>query len=109
MRRNRAAAEPASAEDALLNRARRCARRGESRKARLALREACFRAANDARLWAMYGSLCHRDRQVDEARRAFSQALWLREQSRDTARAAVLRALIDHLDSGGQPGELRAA
>jgi Flp pilus assembly protein TadD len=108
MRRSRQAAEPASAEEALLNRARRCVRRGESRKGRLALREACFRAGDNARLWAMYGSLCHRDRQIDEARRAFSQALWLREQSRDTARAVVLRALIEHLDSG-QPGELRAA
>lgn len=108
MRRNRPAAESTSEEQALLNRARRCARRGESRKARLALREACFRAGTDARLWAMYGSVCHRDRQLDEARRAFSQALWLREQNRDAARATVLRALIEHLDSG-LPGELRAA
>jgi tetratricopeptide (TPR) repeat protein len=108
MRRNRPAAESVSAEQALLNRARRCVRRGEGRKARLALREACFRAGDDPRLWALYGSLCHRDRQIDEARRAFSQALWLREQNRDTARAGVLRALIEHLDSG-LPGELRAA
>lgn len=108
MRRNRAVEPSVDAEQALLNRSKRFARRGEGRKARLALREACFRVGDDARLWAMYGAVCYRDRQLDEARRAFGQALWLREQKRDKPRARVLRALIQHLDSG-LSGELRAA
>lgn len=108
MRRNRAVQTPVDAEQALLNRSKRLTRRGENRKARLALREACFRASSDARLWALYGAVCYRDRQLAEARHAFGQALWLREKNRDKPRARVLRALIAHLDSG-LSGELRAA
>lgn len=99
---------PVDREQTLLRRARRCVRKGDERKALVALREACLSAGNDARLWALYGSQCWRARKVDEALHAMRQALWFRERSRDEKRARVVRALIARIETGVS-GELRAA
>jgi Flp pilus assembly protein TadD len=84
-------------EQCLLNRARRHRRRGEHRKAMLALREACFTSDSDARLWTLYAMSCARAGRSDEAAQALRQALWLRERCDDAPRARVTRALIDRV------------
>jgi Flp pilus assembly protein TadD len=94
MRRRRIPSAPINHEQLLLGRARRCTRKGEDRKAMLALREACFGNGQDARLWVLYGVQCFRARRRDEAVHALKQALWLRQRAHDDARARVIRALI---------------
>jgi Flp pilus assembly protein TadD len=74
----------------------------------LAVREACYAAREDARLWALYGVLCYRARRHEEALHALRQSLWLRERAHDTKRAAVLEKLIAQVELGGS-GELSAA
>ena len=84
------------------------ARKGDDRKALVALREACLSAGTDARLWVLYGVACWRARKADEALRAMRQALFFRERNRDERRARVVKALIAQIESGVS-GELRAA
>lgn len=98
---SRAAREPQAPALTPVERARRQAERGDHRRAMLILREACFGAEADARLWVLYGMQCLRARRKDEAFRALGQALWLRERARDHARARVMRDLIAHLADGG--------
>lgn len=86
-----------SREQALLRRARRFRRRGEHRRALLALRTACFENRGDPRLWTLYAAGCARLRRRDEAALALRQALWLRKRLHDTARARVTLALIERL------------
>jgi hypothetical protein len=74
----------------------------------LALREACFSAGDDPRLWVLYAVQCLRARRRDEALRALRQSLWLRERQHDERRACVLRAFIAQVESG-DGHELRAA
>ena len=81
----------------LVARARRLVRKGEQRRAWLTLQEACCVASDDARVWALYAALSRRMNRLDEAEKAFAQALYLRERQRDEARAAVLRRLLDEL------------
>jgi Flp pilus assembly protein TadD len=83
-----------------VERARRQVERGDERRAMLILREACFAAESDARLWVHYGLSCLRARRKDEGFRALAHALWLRERVRDHARVRVMRELIAHLSSG---------
>lgn len=106
MRRNRP--EPpnedvGTPEQQLLRRAKRHARRGEGRKAMLAVKEACFLAPEDARLWALYAYHCWNLRRADEAAHAMRQAIFLRERARDERRAAVLRRLLEQLEQGLLP------
>lgn len=84
----------------LLSRARRAQQRGERRQALVALREATLLAETDAKLWALYGSACAKANRLDEAERAFTQALYLRQHQRDAPRANSLRALIRRLGLG---------
>jgi Flp pilus assembly protein TadD len=63
----------------------------------LLLREACYSAANDARLWTLYAMSCVRAGRLEDCWQAFRQALWLRERSRDDARARVTRDLMERL------------
>ena len=84
----------------LLARARRAQHRGERRQALVALREAALLAETDPRLWALYGAACARANRVDEAERAFGQALYLRQRAHDLPRAAVLRGVIERLGLG---------
>jgi Flp pilus assembly protein TadD len=100
MRRPRPKAQPINAEtreQSLLNRARRHRRRGEHRKAMLALREACYTSRCDARLWTLYAMSCVRAGRSDDCAQALRQALWLRERENDDARARVTQDLIDRL------------
>lgn len=81
----------------LLARARRAQQRGERRQALVALREATLLAETDARLWALYGSACFKANRVDEAERAFGQALYLRQREHDSRRVQALRSVIMRL------------
>jgi Flp pilus assembly protein TadD len=83
-----------------VERARRQRRRGDDRKALVLLREACFKAGSDARLWTLYAAQSWRMGRSAEARQALTQALWLRERAHDTARANVLRSLIASVELG---------
>ena len=83
----------------LVERARRHLRKGEQRRAWLSLQEACCVSSDDARIWALYAAHSRRMNRLDEAEKAFAQALYLRERQRDHARAAVLRRLLEELRS----------
>ena len=69
----------------------------------LAVKEACFLAPKDARLWALYGYHCWNQRRTDEAADAMRQAIYLRERARDERRAAVLRSMLEKLEQGLLP------
>ena len=81
----------------LMSRARRAQKRGERRQALVALREATLLAETDAKLWALYGSACVKANRIEEAQRAFCQALYLRQRQRDVGRANTLRSVITRL------------
>ena len=81
----------------LLGRARRAQQRGEVRQALVALREAAMLAETDPRLWALYGAACAKAHRLEEAQRAFSQALYFRQSAHDLPRANSLRAAIRRL------------
>jgi Flp pilus assembly protein TadD len=106
MRRNRPeqqADDVGTPEELLLRRAKRHARRGEGRKAMLAVKEACFLAPKDARLWALYAYHCWNQRRTEEAADAMRQAIFLRERARDERRADVLRRLLEKIEQGVLP------
>ncbi len=99
---NRQSSNPAfpSRTELLLGRARRAQQRGERRQALVALREATLLAETDAKLWALYGSACAKANRLDEAGRAFGQALFLRQRQHDAPRANSLRAVMQRLSLG---------
>jgi Flp pilus assembly protein TadD len=78
----------------LVRQARRHTLRGDTRKAMLAAREACFTSRTDARLWALYGAACRRARKHEEAKEAIRQAIYFRERERDARRAESLQRLL---------------
>jgi Flp pilus assembly protein TadD len=84
----------------LLARARRAQQRGERRQALVALREATLLAETDPRLWALYGAACVKSNRLDEAERAFAQALYFRQRAHDERRVTVLRSVIERLGVG---------
>lgn len=84
----------------LLRRARRAQQRGERRQALVALREAALLGETDAKVWALYGSACAKANRLDEAERALSQALYLRQRQHDVPRANSLRHVIQRLGIG---------
>jgi Flp pilus assembly protein TadD len=84
----------------LLARARRAQQRGERRQALVALREATLLAETDPRLWALYGAACAKSNRLDEAERAFAQALYFRQRAHDARRVTVLRGVIERLGLG---------
>jgi Flp pilus assembly protein TadD len=86
--------------DSLLARARRAQQRGERRQAMVALREATLLAETDARLWALYGAACVKSNRLDEAERAFGQALYLRQRAHDAPRVQALRGVLERLGLG---------
>ena len=83
--------------DRLIQRARRHRRRGESRKAIVALREACLRDDRAAWLWTLYGVWLAELGQAAEAQRALSHALWLRRQAHDDGRVRSTESVMSHL------------
>ena len=82
----------------LLSRARRAQQRGERRQALVALREATLLAESDPKLWALYGAACVRANRLEEAERAYGQALFFRQQAHDHRRASALRGVIERLN-----------
>lgn len=69
----------------------------------LAVKEACFLAPKDARLWALYAYHCWNQRRAEEAADALRQAIFLRERARDERRAEVLRGLLAKMEQGILP------
>ena len=84
----------------LLSRARRAQQRSERRQAMIALREAALLEETDPKLWALYGAACAKANRLEEAERAFGQALYLRQRQHDAGRAATLRGVIARLNVG---------
>ena len=82
----------------LVRQARRHTLQGDTRKAMLAVREACFTSGTDARLWALYGAACRRARKHEEAKEAIRQAIYLRERERDARRAESLQRLLIEIE-----------
>ncbi|HET7543282.1 MAG TPA: hypothetical protein VFK05_25590 [Polyangiaceae bacterium] len=89
-----------SRSELLLHRARRAQKRGQRRQALVALREAALLSETNARLWALYGAECAKSNRVDEAERAFTQALYLRQRQHDARRASSLRRVLQDLRLG---------
>ncbi|HEY3234217.1 MAG TPA: hypothetical protein VGJ84_05845 [Polyangiaceae bacterium] len=92
-----------------LRRAWRHRRRGEQRRAMLALRQACHAESNEPRLWTQYAVQCTRVGRVPDAIQALRHAIWLRERNGDPSRVKVTRALLAHLEHGEIKLPLRAA
>jgi Flp pilus assembly protein TadD len=86
--------------DLLLARARRAQQRGERRQALVALREATLLEESNPKLWALYGAACVKANRLEEAERAFGQALYFRQRAHDTGRARALRGVMDRLGLG---------
>ncbi|HEU4412615.1 MAG TPA: hypothetical protein VFS43_45650 [Polyangiaceae bacterium] len=78
----------------LVERARRLRRRGELRKALVALREACLVDEYDAATWTLYGALLVHEGRVDDGRQALKHAVWLRRRLGDEARVRSTEALL---------------
>lgn len=81
----------------LLERARRARRKGDNRKAMVALREACLAEENDAILWCMYGASLAEVGRYEDAQRAYEHALWLRKHEGDERRVQTLRHVLETL------------
>ena len=81
----------------LLSRARRAQHRGERRQAMVALREAALLAESNPKVWALYGAACVKANRLEEAERAYGQALFFRQREHDVGRSQALRALIERL------------
>ncbi|MFO0662254.1 MAG: hypothetical protein U0165_20850 [Polyangiaceae bacterium] len=82
---------------ALVEKARKLRRKGETRKAVVALREACLVSENQPSVWCLYGALLAEIGKREEAENAFRQALWLRKREGDIARARVTQTLLDRV------------
>jgi Flp pilus assembly protein TadD len=80
-------------------RALRMKRRGDLRRAAVALREACAIDEQNPAGWMWLGDVLGRMGKRDEAERAMKQALFLRQQSGDRRKANVTRGLLLRLAS----------
>lgn len=83
--------------DQLLRRALRFRRRGEARRALVALREACAYDDRSPRAWTLYGVLCAELGRTTDAEDAFKRAIWLRKHARQHGRVEALRSLMTRL------------
>src|SRR5690349_23527622 len=81
----------------LAARAHRFRRKGELRRACVALREACALEEQDAARWLWLGDALARMGKRDEAKEAMKQALFLRLQGGEKGKANVIRGLMLHL------------
>ncbi|HMI82937.1 MAG TPA: hypothetical protein VK550_02530 [Polyangiaceae bacterium] len=78
----------------LTARAHRLRRKGEFRRASVALREACALDEQHAPRWLWLGDTLARLGRRDEAELAMKQALYLRVMSAENAKANVIRRLL---------------
>jgi Flp pilus assembly protein TadD len=78
----------------LTARAHRLRRKGELRRAVVALREACALDEGNPSRWVWLADALGRTGKRDEAERALKQALYLRQQGGEKAKANVVRRLI---------------
>ena len=78
----------------LTARAHRLRRRGELRRAAVALREACGLEDSDAARWLWLADVLGDMGKRDEAEGAMKQALFLRQQAGEKAKANVIRGLL---------------
>jgi Flp pilus assembly protein TadD len=83
----------------LLFRARKLRRKGEERRAIVALRQACNLDEWRARSWTLLGWHLAQLGRRDEAMRALQQARWLRLRSGEPARAAVTARIAERLSA----------
>ena len=90
--------------DVLTRRARRHARKGEYRKAALALRERVA-LTGDARSWVALGDMLRRARRIPEAIHALRQGMYLHRQAGAPDRARTVARMIVALD----PWDAKAA
>jgi Flp pilus assembly protein TadD len=81
--------------EALCRRARRYARRGQARRALLALRQAAHEHEDDPRLWTLYGVQCLRMGRMETARHALMHAAWIRDRRNEQRKADVTRRLLE--------------
>ena len=82
---------------ALRRRAHRHARKGDLRKAAIALRQLAA-LGGEARYWVALGAVLSRGNKHSEAIDAWKQGLWLFKQSGANGRAATVAKLILELD-----------
>ena len=78
----------------LTARALRLRRKGDLRRATVALREACALDEENAARWVWLADTLGRTGKRDEAERALKQSLYLRQQGGEKAKANVVRSLI---------------
>lgn len=78
----------------LTARALRLRRKGELRRAAVALREACALDEENASRWVWLADILGRAGKRDEAERALKQSLYLRQQGGEKAKANVVRSLL---------------
>lgn len=88
----------------LQRRANRHTRRGEHRKALVALREMAA-LGGEARHWVLLGSALRRARKPREAVEALKQGLFLHQRQGHRGRAATVARLILDVDPGCQAAE----
>jgi Flp pilus assembly protein TadD len=92
---------PVETPEALLcRRAWRFRRRGDERRAMLALREAASSHEQDAKLWALYGVQCMRLGHMASASQALLHAAWLRDRQHEHRKASVTRDVLARHTSG---------
>lgn len=101
-RRRRTRAEagatiPDSRTDILQRRARRATKKGEHRKAAVALRE-LVALRGDAKSWTLLGDTLRRARRPSEAVTALKQALWLHRKAGSDLRARTVARMLVELD-----------
>ena len=84
-------------EETLKRRALKLARKGEYRKAAIALRERAALVA-DAASWGMVGGMRARARRPEDAVAAYRQGMWLHQQNGAPRRARTVAKLIAEID-----------
>jgi len=75
-------------------RAQKLRRKGELRRAAVALREACALDEQNAARWASLGNVLFLIGKREEAARALKQAVYLREQRGERAKATAIRRVL---------------